>query len=386
MLDIKFEDFRKLKYKGTGEFHEGLALAVDHENKYGFINKAGKETIPCQFHGALDFSEGLAPVRNESGLWGYINYEGELVIPYQYEQAYNFKNGLAVVVDDHDNWGYMNKEGKEVIPCTFLQARFFENGYGIVQDEKFMFHYIDEEGNLSEPYEECLNFEDSVAVVKQNGVYYIIGTDFQIKTELPKTMKKVYHASCGMRVFQNGSGKFGYMDQEGNLKTPIYESMRPFHDEISITSLLEVRKFLYKDGSVLPISKEQYDGIDDFHEGLARTWKGKKYGYINQTGRELRPCQYKEADHFSEGLAGVMTEEGSISYIDRRGITKITIPDLHCSRLTYRENTIILRASTERELRLMKAQIIMKIREEEYTKGNTQQGQKRPQFVLKKNQ
>ncbi len=387
MLDIKFEDFKESKYRGTGEFHEGLARIVNHDNKYGFMNRSGKEVIACQFALALDFSESLAAVQNESGLWGYIDYDGNLVIPYQYEHAYNFKNGLAVVVNDHDEWGYINREGKEVIPCQFKQARAFEEGYGIVQDNNFMYRYIDEASKLSAPYEECLNFENGTAVVKLNGIWQIIGNDFEVKRNLPKSISKFYHSSCGIRRFQDNDGNYGYIDAKGSFRAPLYESMRQFSNDVAITTLLEERGILTKKGSFVPFDKEQYDEIGDFYEEFARTTKGRQYGYIDKNGKELKPCQYKEADRFSEGLAGVMTEEGSISYINKKGNTKFIIPDLYCSRFTYGEQTVILTATTAKKLRKLKIQKLDEIKKAYVGEIDAvKQELKGPQYVLKDNQ
>lgn len=388
MLDIKFEDFRKPKYRMAKEFHEGLAIVVTHENKYGFINKTGKEIIPCQFHSAESFNEGLAPVQNESGLWGYIDQEGKLVIRYQYRYASRFRNGLASIENDEGKYGYIDKKGTEMIPCQFKDARSFEDGYGIIQDDNNMYHYIDRESNLSDPYDECLNFDSGSAVVKQNEKHYLIGKDFQIKKELPDTIAIVYHSSCGMRMFLERKGNYGYMDHEGNSTILTYEFGNPFSDDVAVSILGGTWGILNKGKSFFPIAKaDQYKKIGDFFEGFACTNQDARYGYIDKKGRELKSCQYLRPGRFSEGLACVTTEGWNISYIDKKGNTKFTLPDLYCSRLTYGENTTVLTATTTQELRKLKRQKLEEIKKAYVGEiEEAKQELKGPQFVLKENQ
>ena len=94
MLNLEFEDFIESKYIVTGQFKEGLARVKNHNNLYGYIDKKGKEVIPCQFTKAFDFSEGLAAVSNEENLFGFIDTNGELKIPFKYNE-----NGESVTLE-----------------------------------------------------------------------------------------------------------------------------------------------------------------------------------------------------------------------------------------------------------------------------------------------
>ena len=80
MSKLEFIDYTVNKYVYIGEFHEGLARVQNNKGLWGFINKRGKEVIPCQFKEAKNFNEGLAPVCNEEGVWGYIDKKGSFVI------------------------------------------------------------------------------------------------------------------------------------------------------------------------------------------------------------------------------------------------------------------------------------------------------------------
>ena len=62
-----------------------------------------------------DFNEELARVKLNDK-FGFINKEGKEVIPLIYDYAFNFHEGLAFIQLDN-KMGLINKEGIEVIPC-----------------------------------------------------------------------------------------------------------------------------------------------------------------------------------------------------------------------------------------------------------------------------
>ena len=74
---VEAEDLTELVFVELA-LSEGLA-PVRFNDKWGFIDKTGKEVIPFRYDYALDFSaEGIAHVKFE-GMWFYINKKGECV-------------------------------------------------------------------------------------------------------------------------------------------------------------------------------------------------------------------------------------------------------------------------------------------------------------------
>ena len=69
------------KYDWVGDFKNGFAQVIkiiEGERKYGFINKEGKEVVPCVYDNVYDFSDGFAEVQKD-GVWYKINTKGEIV-------------------------------------------------------------------------------------------------------------------------------------------------------------------------------------------------------------------------------------------------------------------------------------------------------------------
>jgi hypothetical protein len=68
---------------------------------------------------------------------------------------------------------------------------------------------------------------------------------------------------------------------------------------------------------------QQYEQLGVFSEGMAAVKKGDKWGYINNKGEEIIPCEYTSAQKFSEGLAPVGKND-CVGFINPLG--KIVIP------------------------------------------------------------
>ena len=63
------------RYDFAGVFSEGFA-AVKLNGKYGFIDKTGREVIPCKYDYTFKFSEGFAAVEL-NGKYGFIDKKGK---------------------------------------------------------------------------------------------------------------------------------------------------------------------------------------------------------------------------------------------------------------------------------------------------------------------
>ena len=122
---------------------------VVREGKWGYIDKTGREVIPCKYDNAWSFCEGLVVVM-KSDKYGYIDKTGREVIPCKYDKANDFCEGLGLV-EKNGKLGYIDKTGREVIPCKYDNAYDFCEGLAIVvKSEKCV--YIDETGREVAPF------------------------------------------------------------------------------------------------------------------------------------------------------------------------------------------------------------------------------------------
>ena len=107
-------EYDEVDLLGEGFRDEGLAC-VSIAGKWGYIDKSGKEVIPCKYDDASNFSEGLACV-SIAGKCGYIDKSGKEVIPCKYDDAGGFREGLALVknISDGRN-GLIDSLGREFL-------------------------------------------------------------------------------------------------------------------------------------------------------------------------------------------------------------------------------------------------------------------------------
>ena len=180
-------------YNDIYNFYEGFA-GVELNGKYGFIDKTGREVIPCKYDYVWDFEEGLALVKlNEK--WGFVDTTGKEICPIKYDVIGQFKEGLALV-ELNNKCGFIDKTGKEVIPCKYDYAYSFSEGLAhVVLNNKHGF--IDKTGKEVIPlkYDCTWDFEEGLARAQLNDKWGYIdkqGNWYNEKpTILPESINKI---------------------------------------------------------------------------------------------------------------------------------------------------------------------------------------------------
>jgi len=296
------------QYDDGREFSEGLAAVRVGEwgtEKWGFIDKAGKEVISLQYDYAGDFHDGLAVVMvddGETSRWGFIDKTGKEVVSPQYGEVGDFRDGLATVrVGDEETgkWGFINGTGKEVVPPRY--------------------------DSIGDWFDDEAGFHDGLAMVW-------IGdreTDW----------------------FQN-AGKWGFIDKAGEEVVPVeYDKVGRFREGLVGVIKDGLLGFVDETGAVVipltyvydnpwfsVVESYQMDFVPFFSEGLAAIWGGDahngQYGYIDKEGNVVIPFAYDYAAPFSEGLAYVSeggalvfddpTKDGKYGFIDKTG--EVVVP------------------------------------------------------------
>jgi len=268
--------------------------------------------IEPSFTWAEEFHEGLAHVQvtgrafGYEGRWGYIDETGKIVITPNFgpllgddngeESA--FHDGLAMVeIEDNagpPREGFIDKSGKLVIAARFTNVYPFSEGFAAATESEYGdtgWGYIDTSGNWVIPpqFDGASSFQFGLAPV-------------------------------------NRKGDCGYIDKKGNqvLHLPAPRGQQDcasawgdFSDGLS--RWLFGKKYGFIDRSGKTVIPPRFDLTYGFSEGLAAVQIGKRWGYIDTTGRMvIAPQEFSHVEPFHNGLAQVGTKDG-VGYIDRSG-------------------------------------------------------------------
>ena len=197
-----------------------------------------KQVTETKWDEIKEFSDGLAGVNN-NGQWGFLDTNGKIAIAVQgdWKYAYPFKDGLAQVGVGGANFDFIDKNGQRLI------------GSG--------------EGETNA----------NVAWARM----------------LLSSSQTRLSFSYGLIPIENKQGKWGFMNQKGQL-----------------------------------VITPQWGSVLDFQEGKARvsnfdsTHHITKCGFINTNGQIVIPLQWEYASSFCEGMAVIMTN-GMCGFIDKSG-------------------------------------------------------------------
>ena len=213
------------------------------------------------FNIVSNFSQGMAVIKNQEELYQYINLEGETAFDAAFSYAAGFTGNYAVIgrtPADNENeilYGVIDRSGKEVLPAEFAEMPV------------------------------CAN---DIFYVGQDGMW----TGYSAGKEVvfgPTLMFPPYKFSHGYMI--------NTVAETVNDPSPLMAFYRP-------------------DGK--QAFGMTFQNAFDFSDGLARVCIDEKYGYIDQNGETVIPCQYELAYDFINGFALVKTS-GKFSFIDKTG-------------------------------------------------------------------
>ncbi len=277
---------------------------------------------------------------NDRDLLGYVNRRnGELAVPYRYDPGTDpelFHDGVAHVydydetdvdmegepighfIDEQGNtvpleegfqirygtyascgrilvqdtatglYGYVDTRGKLVIPAVYPSADHFQADRAWVQFNETESGLIDPDGNEIMRFGDMIylhEFECGYAPFYSDRMDAWVALDGRIIDKVSVNAVPVQEN----RFWEYAGEYYRYLtDEEGNILSPKY--------------ILEI------------INKAYF-----FDDGLACVQdENGLWGYVNEDGQEVIPCQWESAGTFDDGLAEVV-KDGKMAYIDREG-------------------------------------------------------------------
>lgn len=209
------------KYEKLSSFHEGLA-AVQRNGLWGYIDTEGNEIIPCIYKGteygnyAFPFSEGMAVIIDKDGKYGYINKKGEMIVKPQFEEAGNFSEGVASVFSD-GKLNFIGKDGKYVEALS----------------NKFIWDY-----NLDRNLPQFKNGVCKVHIPAKEPSEGIVADIIYINKKGNEVEQPVDESPKELYVKYWEDDKVGYKDTIGNIVVPAkYSSLGKFSYGVAVATL-----------------------------------------------------------------------------------------------------------------------------------------------------
>ncbi|MEI6122688.1 MAG: WG repeat-containing protein [Bacteroidota bacterium] len=181
-LSVDGKEITEFKYDNLNDFTEDMAAVAVNVNGtllWGYIDRTGKEIVPCQYTQVDGFFNGMSAVYDNTKKGGYIDKTGKLIIPIIYTTTIDFNEDVALVKDG-GYYGYIDKTGKVLSPFIYSKARSFHQGYAAVYNEKKQhWGYIDKSGKVVIPfvYDTAESFSESDALVEKDGKKFYIKAD-----------------------------------------------------------------------------------------------------------------------------------------------------------------------------------------------------------------
>jgi hypothetical protein len=166
------------RYVQESPFQEGLAVAHSGD-KYGYVDRQGREVIPFRYDWADAPEEGLAVVKT-ADRFGLIDKRGNTVLEPLFEDIrWHADNGVVLACDQEGGWRLYSRQGTLISEERFDFIFDFSGELASVRrGDKY--GYIDRSGTVVIPflYEEAYSFsEEGLATVSRNGKVFSIDTD-----------------------------------------------------------------------------------------------------------------------------------------------------------------------------------------------------------------
>ncbi|HOP09881.1 MAG TPA: WG repeat-containing protein [Oscillospiraceae bacterium] len=316
-MDTTGKEIVPLKYDSVSYFQDGMAAVsnggeyyhfFDEEmgemsgydgSKWGFIDTAGKEVVPCQYNIYSNFTDGVAIINtgtngNQGNHYGVIDKTGKMIVPVgKYTWFGDISDGMIAACSGSEypsnKWGFIDVSGKEVIPCIYSFTI-----EGIIP-------------SFSEGLAWC-----GCGLMDKDGKFLIDATRYD----------KIWFFHEGM-VWVQLNNKYGFIDNKGNeVVIPKYGYVRDFKEGFAAVCLNKSQhsEWGYIDKTGKEITPFIYSGAESFNEGYAAVSVGNndnvKWGFINQAGTLVVECQYEDVNRYQEGMAAVCLNDkwGFISF------------------------------------------------------------------------
>ena len=279
-------------------FYDPNLCLVSNENRFGFIDRNGKEVIPTiyEFQNLSLNKKGQIPVHNkENGFWGVIDRQNNIVIPFKYRTLESVGEYFAVSLKGESEKTLINSKQEAILKGSYGGIKYLgKNLYAVYKNRKWL----------------VINGKEEV--LKELNYDYVENNVGQ-----------------GLTVIADKNNMYGLIDSLGKEIVSLkYTQILGFSEGLARVESTDrlTKEHLY--GFIDPTGKEVIDAKyknagSKFSEGLVPVhvkFRGAySWGYINRNEKMVIDPWFSFAEIFSDGFARVGTEWHRVGYIDRQG-------------------------------------------------------------------
>jgi len=206
--------------------------------------------------------------------------------------------GRALVIRD-GKFGFIDTNGNEIIPLAYDNCGLYHGTINNIRKGMiFSWH----------------SYDKAVSVC-QNGKWGMIDQEGNVVIPLKYDTIKGYMSDRKSVVWAVKDGKHGALDREGNIVIPfIYDDLNPYLASNRLSYAKKDGKYGYIDTENNIVIPFIYSTAKSFWENdsLAPVSINGKYGYIDRSGKEVIPLQYEFAERFSHPETHPLIEDNYI--------------------------------------------------------------------------
>ncbi len=339
---------------------------------YGLIDKKGKNVVSPHLQDITDSHTGVVWVRDWNDKWGIIDKSGKYIVKPQYSSVSINHNGRYSAVKNKGRWGLIDcNTGKVTIACTYSDLYHLENYYAFIdagQKRIFIDNKTGKERfalSSDTKYIKPVNDEaNKYAIISKEGRYGLID-DNGFEVLAPEYLEIKSNSLFRNLVTVTSYNIIALFDLE-NLALTTMETGEYFPVKIHILDekfgILDLREekdyfcvvdlttgkqvsplllnisenswayppILLKEGNEYTIFGEDGSIYDvprtsiapEFSYGRARIQQDGKYGYIDEKGCMVIPCEFDYAEPFAYNgnvVTAKVRKDGKEMQIDANG-------------------------------------------------------------------
>lgn len=237
----------------------------------------------------------------------------------------NYSDALSAFCEN-GLWGFVSVDGKVAVSPVYEEVLDFENDLAIVRTGN-KWGVIDKSGKLLHDcvYDSITRFCSGVALAADQAAKYYIYSDGHRK-ELPADYGFYPFSDGFARIRDLETGQWGYINPDGFLTVSIrYSEATDFNNGRAIVHEDGKAYVINKSGDRTRLPMEYTQDMTVFENGAGYISKSDGSLEFFTRGFKLTGREFLEIYSFSDGLAKVKDKSGRISYINKDGDVTLTL-------------------------------------------------------------